>query len=141
MILLDNKTNSNIELNSLEDICNYLNITKDIELVIVNNREIKELNKNSRGVDKETDVLSFPLEPMEHMPLGSIVISIDKAQELANKLKHSLQNELTLLFTHGLLHLLGYDHETDNGEMRKKEQEILEHFNLPKSLIIRTEGE
>jgi len=141
MILLDNKTNSNIELNSLEDICNYLNITKDIELVIVNNREIKELNKNSRGVDKETDVLSFPLEPMEYMPLGSIVISIDKAQELANKLKHSLQNELTLLFTHGLLHLLGYDHETDNGEMRKKEQEILEHFNLPKSLIIRTEGE
>jgi len=141
MILLDNTTFSNIELNSLEDICNYLNITKDIELVIVNNLEIKELNRNSRGVDKETDVLSFPLESMEHMPLGSIVISIDKAQELANKLKHSLQDELTLLFTHGLLHLLGYDHEIDNGEMRQKEQEILEHFNLPKSLIIRTQGE
>ena len=141
MILLDDKTNSNIELNSLQDICNYLNITQDIELIIVNNSEIKELNKNTRGVDKETDVLSFPLEAIEHTPLGSIVISIDKAKELAKNLGHSLQDELALLFTHGLLHLLGYDHEIDNGEMRQKEQEILEHFNLPQSLIVRTQGE
>jgi len=141
MILLDNKTNSNIELNSLEDICNYLNITQDIELIIVNNSEIKELNKNTRGIDKETDVLSFPLEAIGYAPLGSIVISIDKAKELAQTLGHSLQDELALLFTHGLLHLLGYDHEIDNGEMRQKEQEILEHFNLPKSLIVRTQGE
>jgi len=141
MILLDNTTFSNIELNSLEDICNYLNITQDIELIIVNSSEIKELNKNTRGIDKETDVLSYPLEAIGYAPLGSIVISIDKAKELAKNLGHSLQDELALLFTHGLLHLLGYDHEIDNGEMRQKEQEILEHFNLPKSLIVRTQGE
>jgi probable rRNA maturation factor len=100
---------------------------------------MRELNKIYRNKDKATDVLSFPLEDMPGMPLGSIVISIDTAKKVANELGHSIEGEIKLLFIHGLLHLLGYDHETDNGEMREKEKEIIEKFNLPKSLIIRND--
>ncbi|MEO1923813.1 MAG: rRNA maturation RNase YbeY, partial [Nautiliaceae bacterium] len=87
---------------------------------------------------KPTDVLSFPLENIPGMPLGSIVISIDTAKKGAKEFGHSIENEIKLLFIHGLLHLLGYDHEIDNGEMRAKEEEIIKKFNLPQSLIIRT---
>ena len=73
------------------------------------------------------------------MPLGSIVISIDTAKKEAEEFGHSIEDEIKLLFIHGLLHLLGYDHEIDNGEMRAKEAEIIEKFNLPKSLIVRNE--
>jgi len=84
--------------------------------------------------------LSFPMEnAAANMPLGSIVISADFVQEKAKELKHGEQDELSLLFIHGLLHLLEYDHETDNGEMRKREKEMIENFGLPSSLIIRTE--
>jgi len=141
MILLDNQTDLDIDLNLLEQIAKYLEVTKDIELIITDNRTIQEYNKEYRGVDRATDVLSFPLEDIEFMPLGSIVISIDKAKEVANRLQHSIQDELSLLFTHGLLHLLGYDHEIDSGEMRALESKIVENFNLPKSLIVRTQGE
>ena len=74
------------------------------------------------------------------MPLGSIVISVDFVTQKAAEFQHSEEEEFTLLFIHGLLHLLGYDHETDNGEMREKEEQIITELNLPKSLIIRTEG-
>jgi probable rRNA maturation factor len=141
MIFLDNQTDTDIELNFLEDITKYLNINRDIELLIVNNITMQAINLEQRGVDKTTDVLSFPLEGIEHMPLGSIVISIDKAKEVAKKLNHTISNELALLYTHGLLHLLGFDHEIDNGQMREKELDIIRHFNLPKSLIIRTQEE
>jgi probable rRNA maturation factor len=141
MILLENQTNFNIDTKILNSIVNYLNISKDIELLIVNNKNIRSLNREYRDKDIETDVLSFPLEDIDFMPLGSIVISIDKAKEMSELYKHCIDNEIALLFTHGLLHLLGYDHEIDNGEMRKKEQEIIEYFNLPKSLIVRAKGE
>ena len=141
MILLDNHTNIEINLNLLKEIANYLNIAKDIELIITTDSEIAEINKEYRGVDKATDVLSFPLQDLEHMPLGSIIISIDRAKEVANNLEHSVDNEIALLFIHGLLHLIGYDHEVDNGEMRAKEKEVVEKFNLPRSLIVRTSGE
>ncbi len=114
--------------------------SKDVELLLIEDDDMRELNKNSRGIDKSTDVLSFPLEHMEHTPLGSIVINIDRINEASHKFFHAKDEELTLLFIHGLLHLLGYDHETDSGEMRKKEEEIIQEFNLPKSLIVRVEG-
>ncbi len=85
-----------------------------------------------------TDVLSFPLEfDMPNMPLGSIVISNEFVQEKAKEYNHSIQDEFTLLFIHGLLHLLGYDHEIDNGEHRLKEEELIKKYNLPNSLIVR----
>ncbi len=141
MILLDNHTDYTIDLTLLEKIAQYLNVKKDIELIITDNKTIQEYNKEYRGINKATDVLSFPLEDIEFMPLGSIVISLDKAKEVASKLNHSINNEISLLFIHGLLHLMGYDHEVDNGEMRKLESKIIKEFNLPDSLIVRTKRE
>lgn len=137
MIELENNTDYKIDLNLLETISNTLT-KKDIELIITNNEEIQILNKEHRNIDKATDVLSFPLEfEFEHMPLGSIVISTDFVDEKAKEYGHSFDEELALLFIHGLLHLLGYDHEVDNGEHRTKEEELINQFNLPKSLIVR----
>jgi len=137
MILLDNQTNVDIDIKELEKIANFLNVNKDIELLIVDNNTIKQLNKEYRGKDKPTDVLSFPLQDLEFMPLGSIVISSDFAKDASLKFNHSLKEEITLLFIHGLLHLLGYDHEIDNGQMREKEEFLIKKFNLPNSLIVR----
>jgi probable rRNA maturation factor len=137
MIDFDNRIDYNFDIKKLIPI--YESLTnKDIELILTDNKEIQILNKEYRQIDKPTDVLSFPLENIPGMPLGSIVISIDKAKEGAENFGHSIDEEITLLFIHGLLHLLGYDHETDSGEMREKEAEIIKKFNLPKSLIIRS---
>lgn len=137
MIDLDNQTDINIDISSLETILNDLT-SKDIELIIVNNSKIQELNKEYRNIDKATDVLSFPLEfEIPNMPLGSIVISTDFVEEKAKEYNHSFEDELKLLFIHGLLHLIGYDHEVDNGEQRQKEEELIKKYNLPNSLIVR----
>ena len=137
MIDLDNGTEFEIDISILEKITNTLT-KKDIELLVVKNDEIKELNKEHRNIDKATDVLSFPMDfEMPHMPLGSIVISTDFVEEKAKEYGHEFNEEFSLLFIHGLLHLLGYDHEVDNGEHRNKEEELIKEFNLPDSLIIR----
>ena len=141
MILLENQTDYSIDSTLLNSIADFLKVKKDIELIVTHNSTICKYNREFRGVKKATDVLSFPLEDIEFMPLGSIVISIEKAKEVAQKLNHSIDDELALLFTHGLLHLLGFDHEVDNGQMRELESRIIKEFNLPKSLIVRTEGE
>ena len=112
---------------------------KDIELIVTDNDDIQKLNAEFRGIDKATDVLSFPYEQMKNAPLGTIVISVDKVQQVAKELGHSAQEEFTLLFIHGLLHLLGYDHEVDNGEMRLEEEKLIRSFGLPDSLIVRSE--
>jgi len=137
MIDLDNQTDINIDISSLETISNDLT-SKDIELIIVTNDTIQELNKEHRDIDKATDVLSFPLEfDMPNMPLGSVVISVNFVEEKAKQFNHSFEDELKLLFIHGLLHLLGFDHEVDNGEHRQKEEELIKKYNLPNSLIVR----
>ena len=138
MIEIDNRTNVLIDSSIIEKIADFLT-HKDIELILTTNEEIQQLNKKFRHIDKATDVLSFPLEDTPHAPLGSIVISVEKAQEEATRYGHTIDEEIALLFIHALLHLLGYDHETDSGEMRKKEAELIEHFQLPSSLIIRNE--
>ena len=139
MIELDNRTSLNVNLDMLQNISDFLN-DKDIELIITDDKEMQEINKIHRQIDKSTDVLSFPYEDMPISPLGSIVISALHVETLAKELGHTNDDELALLFTHGLLHLLGYDHEVDNGEMREKELQLIEKFNLPKSLIVRTQG-
>ena len=137
MIDLDNATEFEIDVLSLEEIAETLT-KKDIELLIVKNDEIKELNKEHRNIDKATDVLSFPMDfDFPNMPLGSIVISTDFVEEKAKEYGHGFKEELSLLFIHGLLHLLGFDHEVDNGEHRSKEEELIKKFNLPDSLIVR----
>ena len=139
MIFIDNQTESLINIDILENISNYLNIDRDIELIIVDNIKIKDINKEQRGINRPTDVLSFPIVGDKPLPLGSIVISIDKVKDASSTLGHSIDYEIALLFTHGLLHLLGFDHEEDDGEMREKEREIMLKFNLPKTLIVRVE--
>ena len=137
MIDLDNTTEFLIDTASLEKIAESLT-KKDIELIVVKNDEIQELNKEHRKINKATDVLSFPMDfEMPHMPLGSIVISTDFVEEKAKEYGHSFNEEFSLLFIHGILHLLGYDHEVDNGEHRSKEEELIKEFNLPDSLIVR----
>jgi len=139
IIDLDNQTELQIELDPLEKIAQSLT-DREIELIITDNDTIAALNQEFRSKGTPTDVLSFPMEnAVANMPLGSIVISADFVQERSNELGHSEKDELLLLFIHGLLHLLGYDHENDNGEMRKKEKELILKFDLPSSLIVRTE--
>ena len=139
MIELDNRTSLQIEESLLNTIANTLT-DKEIELIITTNDEIQEINAAHRGIDKPTDVLSFPYEDMPMTPLGSIVISQEFVESKAKELGHTQQDESALLFIHGLLHLLGFDHEVDSGEMREEEKRVIEEFNLPKSLIVRTEG-
>jgi len=180
-----------------------------VELIFVRGEEMRQLNAQTRGIDKATDVLSFPLDPAafagfgedlseensahknsddkilndtnsasensdtakaarenisavnsasknpndENLKnenfddenfapvlLGSVVINLDLVELKAAQLGHGTDDETALLFTHGLLHVLGFDHESDDGQMRAKECEIIEKFRLPKSLIVRTEG-
>lgn len=180
-----------------------------VELIFVRGEEMRQLNAQTRGIDKTTDVLSFPLDPAafagfgedlseensvhensggkilnaansasentsaansarensntinseggnsgdENLKnenfggrnfapalLGSVVINLDLVELKAAQLGHGRDDETALLFTHGLLHVLGFDHESDSGQMRAKECEIIEKFRLPKSLIVRTEG-
>ena len=137
MIDLENNTQFEINISSLEKIVETLT-KKDIELLVVRNDEIRILNKEHRKIDKATDVLSFPLDyDFVNMPLGSIVISTDFVEEKSKEYGHEFNEEFSLLFIHGILHLLGYDHEVDNGEHRNKEEELIKQFNLPDSLIVR----
>ncbi len=139
MIDIDNKTSLEVNSALLEKITSSVT-DKDIELVVTTNDEIQQINKQYRNIDKPTDVLSFPYEEMPMSPLGSIVVSQDFVIAKAKELGHTQEDEFTLLFIHGLLHLLGYDHETDTGQMRKEEERLIYEFKLPKSLIVRTQG-
>ncbi|MCX6076690.1 MAG: rRNA maturation RNase YbeY [Campylobacterales bacterium] len=139
MIELDNRTSLKIDEVFLNAIADKFT-DKEIELIITSNEEIREINKEHRNIDKDTDVLSFPYVEMPMSPLGSIVISSWHVEAKAKEFSHTSNNELALLFIHGLLHLLGYDHEVDSGEMREKETGLIKEFGLPSSLIIRTQG-
>lgn len=144
MIDLDNQTTLPVDIDALEKIAEALS-TNDVELVITDDTTMRELNAEYRDKDSITDVLSFPLESpfteqsVFDIPLGSIIIAESFVKAKAQEHGHSIQDELSLLFIHGMLHLLGFDHETDDGEMREREKELIEAFNLPKSLIVRTD--
>ena len=140
MIEFDNRTDGDFSIALLEEISAGLT-DRDIELILTGNDEIRQINADFRGIDKATDVLSFPYEQMPMTPLGSIVISVDFIRQNATVHGHDEMDEFALLYIHGLLHLLGFDHECDNGEMRRREKELIEQYSLPESLIVRTEGE
>ena len=140
MLNIENLTDLKLKFAILEEIADHLT-QRDIELIICDNKTIREYNLKFRGKDSPTDVLSFPMATeVETLPLGSIVISANKVEEGAKEFNHSKEDELALLFIHGLLHLLGFDHEVDSGQMRQKEKELIEKFNLPNSLIVRVES-
>ena len=140
-----NQTNEEINEKDLYNLCKYtikkLKIKKPIfNIIIVNNERIREINKEYRKIDKETDVISFALEENNDIIyskfrfLGDIYISIDKAKEQAKEYGHTLKREMRFLTVHGLLHLLGYDHIKDNDRkvMRKLEECVLNGFDVKK---------
>ena len=139
-IVFENDTKHQVDLTLASQLSQDLN-PNEIELILTTNDEIHEINFNTRGVDKPTDVLSFPYEDMPNTPLGSIVISAQFVEKYSKKYNHSFNDEFNLLFIHGFLHLIGYDHETDNGEHREKEEELIKKYNLPDSLIVRANKE
>ncbi len=111
----------------------------EFNIIIVNNERIKQINKEYRNIDRETDVISFALEDYKDITLpyrllGDIYISIDKAKSQAVDYGHSLLRELGFLSIHGLLHLLGYDHikEEEEKVMFTRQEEILNEFGLTK---------
>ena len=140
-----NETNINLE-NQLDELKSFLtNVCKDEKLdngefniIIIDNKRIREINKEYRNKDSETDVISFALEDDKtfkldnYRILGDIYISIDKVYEQAKNYHHSEKRELSFLALHGLLHLLGYDHmvKSDEEVMFKKQEEILEKYEI-----------
>lgn len=116
----------------------------EISVTLTDNEGIKKLNAEYRNKDKETDVLSFPLLDGEYtdadmidgyLPLGDIVISLEKAREQANSLGHNINVEVAFLCVHSTLHLLGYDHETseeDEADMFSRQKQIMKRFRVEK---------
>jgi probable rRNA maturation factor len=107
---------------------------KTIAIAFVSDRRMKELNSFFRGKDFTTDVLSFPHVPDELDPdttnLGDIVISAEQAQRQAAENGLTLENEIKQLILHGLLHLCGYDHDADDGEMNTRELELRDRLGI-----------
>ena len=139
MVELDNRTSLEVNEELLNNISKSFS-KKEIELIITTNDEIKSINNEHRSINKSTDVLSFPYENMPMSPLGSIIISSEHVKMKAKEFGHTTDDELALLFIHGLLHLMGFDHEIDDGKMREEEVKLIRKFKLPKSLIVRTQG-
>ena len=114
----------------------------EVSLTFTDNEGIRALNSEFRGIDKPTDVLSFPLTDYEgsefpfdepELSLGDIVISLEKAREQADEFGHSFEREVAFLTVHSMLHLLGYDHvnsEEEDLEMRRRQREILERMGI-----------
>lgn len=131
-----------------------VNIPFEISLLFVDNDEIREINNETRNIDKETDVLSFPMLDYpkdrvfkdvyknyefdetymdgEELVLGDIVLSLEKALEQSNEYNHSFKREASYLVVHSVLHLLGYDHmeEDEKKVMRKREEDILGQLDI-----------
>ncbi len=116
----------------------------ELSVSFVDLDEIRMLNREHRGIDKETDVLSFPMYERGDIPseedlfegevieLGDVIICKDKAREQAEEFGHSYERELIYLFVHSVFHLLGYDHEDEDEkkEMRKKEESVMEELGI-----------
>ena len=140
-----NETNEDLEkeLTELKEL--LMNVSKDegldnilFNVIIIDNYRIRELNNTYRGIDRETDVISFALEDdktfnlEEIRVLGDIYISIEKARSQAEEYGHSFKRELSFLAIHGFLHLLGYDHMEKEEEeiMFKKQEEVLSRYEI-----------
>lgn len=146
--LIEKVVNKCFEEENLQNINMYLNI------ILTNPEYIRETNKKYRNIDKETDVLSFPMFQKDELDdivsnskqsqieiqevLGDIIISIPRVQEQAEEYGHSVERELSYMVVHGFYHIIGYDHieEDDKIKMRAKEEVVLNKLN-----ITREEGE
>ena len=164
MLYTDNRQDKievNDELiNIINEVCEQslkaeeMNVPYQISLLFVDNEEIREINRDTRGIDKATDVLSFPMLDYpqnkvfkevykdtkfneiyldgDELVLGDMVLSLERAKEQSIEYNHSFNREVCYLVVHSILHLLGYDHMEDEEKkvMRKREEEILGKLNI-----------
>ena len=107
---------------------------RSFHCLITGDAELRRLNGQFRGKDYPTDVLSFPTDGPE---LGDIAISMQRARAQAREWKHEVEDEIRILMLHGVLHLLGMDHETDSGQMKRTENRWRIKLGLPRGLIER----
>ena len=114
-----------------------LSLRGEVNICITSSNEMQALNRRFRGKNKATDVLSFPSQISG--VAGDIAISLEIAARNAAALGHSLATEVKILILHGMLHLAGYDHEIDDGEMQAREASLRQRFKLPIGLIERTQ--
>ena len=125
-----NETTEEIDIEEIKKLTDYLVKYMNVEnaqfnVIFINNEKIREINKSYRGIDRETDVISFALEDEKTIRveneriLGDIYISVEKAKMQAEEYGHSFKREICFLTTHGFLHLLGYDH------MKKEDEEVM----------------
>ena len=127
--------------------CENHDFDAEISVTLTDNDEIREINREHRGIDKETDVLSFPLYDFETPSvfdeaqvsidgdvrvLGDIVISVEKIIAQAAEYGHSVEREMSYMTVHSMLHLLGYDHMTDEDKtlMRSREEKVMEYLDI-----------
>ena len=133
--LIEKVASKCFEVEKIEDKNLYLSV------ILTNPENIRETNKNFRNIDKETDVLSFPMFEQYEIPeitgeypeaLGDIMISIDRVKEQSEEYGHSFERELSYMIVHGFYHLMGYDHMNDDEKkiMRKKEENILNLLDI-----------
>lgn len=164
MIYIDNRQNKievsdeftkkleNIIIETIKE--EEVNVSCEVSLVFVDNDEIREINNENRGIDRATDVLSFPILDYpkdkvykevykeekfdetfldgDDLVIGDIVLSLEKALEQSKEYNHSFEREASYLVVHSVLHLLGYDHmeEEEKKRMRGREEEILNKLNI-----------
>ena len=119
-------------------------LPRQVNVLVTNSGELQSLNRRFRGTDKPTDVLSFPAPlasfgETSHVA-GDVAISADIARENARRLGHSVVDEVKILALHGILHLAGFDHEHDHGEMARKENRLRQQLKLETGLIERTQS-
>ena len=138
-----NETTEEIDIEEIKKLTDYLVKYMNVEnaqfnVIFINNEKIREINKSYRGIDRETDVISFALEDEKTIRveneriLGDIYISVEKAKLQAEEYGHSFKREICFLTTHGFLHLLGYDHmkKEDEEVMFKLQEEILDSYGI-----------
>jgi probable rRNA maturation factor len=145
MITIEPPSSLSISALSKSGLTRFLNraraavgIEGDVDVLLADDPTLRRLNKTFRGKNKPTDVLSFPApDEIAHDHAGDLAISLETANRQAATYGHSLRDEVRILLLHGLLHLSGLDHETDNGEMAAREAELRVELGLSNSLIER----
>jgi probable rRNA maturation factor len=118
-----------------------VHLRETVNVLVTSSAELRSLNRRFLGADKPTDVLSFPSSPADRQArrfAGDVAISADIARENARRLGHSVADEVKILVLHGVLHLAGFDHERDHGEMARKESRLRRQLKLEAGLIERT---